>query len=90
MNAPGEDSQAALTAAYAEYRSAMSSWRSAAKAGNAELTEPAADRLLHARVELYRCLLATGWAPPPAVVVQLDRDVALVEAPTDFDALLGV
>lgn len=80
----------ALARAYAEYRSAMRSWRSAAKAEHAESEERAADRLLTARVVLYRCLLATGWHPPAAVEVQLDRDVALVEAPQDFEALLGV
>lgn len=79
-----------LERAYAEYRTAMSGWRASAKAAHPEATERAADRLLVARVALYRCLLATGWTPPPAVEVQLDRDAALVAAPADFDALLGV
>ena len=83
-------SQDELARAYTAYRAAMAGWRAAAKAGNAESAERAADRLLHARVDLYRRLVATGWTPPPAVEVQLDRDVALVEAPTDFEALLGV
>lgn len=82
---PAED---ALRAAYEDYRAAMTSWRAAAKAGNADTTEHFAERLLRARVVLYRCLVATGWTPPAAVEVQLDRDVALVEAPADFEALL--
>jgi hypothetical protein len=81
--------QEKLHAAYQEYRSAMSAWRGAAKAESAETAERYADRLLHARVALYRTLVETGWVPPAAVGVQLDRDVALVDAPQDFDALLG-
>lgn len=77
-----------LRGAYEDYRAAMTSWRAAAKAGHAEATERTAARLLNARVVLYRCLVATGWSPPAAVEVQLDRDAALVAAPTDFDALL--
>lgn len=80
--------RAALQDAYAEYRAAMTGWRAAAKVGHKDTTERTTDRLLAARVRLYRCLLATGWAPPPAVEVQLDRDAALVAAPSDFDALL--
>lgn len=82
--------QAELARAYAGYRAAMTGWRAASKAGDAETAERAADRLLQARVELYRSLVASGWQPPPTVVVQLDRDAALVAAPSDFDALLGV
>lgn len=78
-----------LHAAYQEYRSAMTAWRAAAKAESTEAGERQADRLLHARVALYRTLVETGWVPPPAIGVQLDRDVALVDAPQDFDALLG-
>jgi putative intracellular protease/amidase len=77
-----------LRSAYEAYRAAMTSWRAAAKAGNPDTTQAMADRLLEARVVLYRSLVATGWEPPAAVEVQLDRDVALVSAPTDFDALL--
>jgi hypothetical protein len=77
-----------LRGAYEDYRAAMTSWRAAAKAGNPEATERTAERLLNARVVLYRCLLATGWAPPAAVEVQLDRDAALVGTPADLEALL--
>lgn len=79
-----------LDGAYAEYRGAMTGWHAACKAAHPETTERAAERLLQARVDLYRCLLATGWEPPHAVEVQLDRDAALVAAPRDFDELLGV
>ena len=81
--------QSRLHAAYQEYRAAMSAWRAAAKAESAETDERYADRLLHARVVLYRTLVESGWVPPATVAVQLDRDIALVEAPQDFDALLG-
>jgi hypothetical protein len=81
--------QAELQDAYEHYRSAMRSWRSAAKAGNAEATERAAELLLTARVTLYRSLLATGWVPPQAVEVQLDRDAALLDAPAEFDPMLA-
>jgi hypothetical protein len=80
--------QTELRGAYEDYRAAMTSWRAAAKAGNPETTERAAARLLSARVVLYRCLVSTGWAPPPAVEVQLNRDAALVAAPDDFEDLL--
>ena len=82
--------QEELARAYEDYRGAMRTWRAAGKAGHPETTERAAELLLHARVVLYRSLVATGWEPPAAVEVQLDRDVALVDAPTDFDALLAV
>ncbi|MCW2680896.1 MAG: hypothetical protein JWM62_2297 [Frankiales bacterium] len=85
-----DPTQVELDGAYAEYRAAMTGWRAASKAGHVETTERAAERLLHARVVLYRSLVASGWDPPADVEVQLDRDVALVEAPADFKALLAV
>lgn len=78
-----------LSCAYAEYRSAMSGWRAAAKAGSPRVGELAADRLLQARVTLYRALVASGWGPPPGVSAQLERDAALIETPDDFEALLN-
>lgn len=89
MPAAGHDvTTEELASAYEEYRGAMTSWRAAAHVGDSGTAERAADRLLHARVELYRRLVADGWAAPHAVEVQLDRDAALVAAPADFDALL--
>ena len=82
--------QRALQAAYQAYRSAMIAWRSAAKAGHVGTVQQAAERLLHARVRLYRTLVATGWEPPGPVGAQLDRDAALVEANEDFETLLTV
>ncbi len=87
--APRDDPQAELASAYEAYRSAMRTWRAAAGAGHAETTERAAELLLAARVTLYCSLVATGWSPPAAVEVQLERDVELVSAPTDFEALLS-
>jgi hypothetical protein len=77
-----------LQQAYAQYRAAMASWRSASKVGSGELVESAGDRLIGARVTLYRTLLETGWVPPAGVAVQLDRDIALVEVPEDLESLL--
>ena len=89
MREAAEDiADAQLRRAYEDYRSAMTCWRSAAKAGDPGTAQRYAEQLIRARVVLYRSLLATGWNPPPTVEVQLDRDVALVEAPADFDALL--
>lgn len=77
-----------LQQAYAEYRTAMAAWRSASRAGSSDVVESAGNRLIHARVALYRALVATGWDPPPGVAVQLDRDIALVEVPEDLESLL--
>lgn len=88
MEQPRDRAHAELHDAYQDYRTAMSAWRAAAKAGSAAGTEATAERLLHARVRLYRTLVATGWGPPPAVGAQLERDAALIETPEDFDELL--
>ena len=79
--------EAELQRAYAEYRAAMTAWRAADKAN--ATTDETDDRLLQARVQLYRALVGTGWAPPAGVTVQLERDIALVEAPRDFEAVLA-
>ena len=81
--------QAELHASYQAYRSAMATWRAASKAGHPETTERAADSVLVARVALYRSLLATGWEPPHEVEAQLDRDVALLAAPAEFEKMLA-
>ena len=80
---------AELEAAYDVYRSATSTFRAAYRAGQPDVTDRAAERLLVARVGLYRALLATGWHAPAPVVVQLERDAALLAAPRDFNALLA-
>lgn len=61
-----------------------------AKAGSPLAGEFAADRLLQARVTLYRALVASGCGPPPGVTAQLERDAALIDTPDDFEALLSV
>ena len=81
--------QAELQSAYEEYRSAMTAWRSAVKAGSSTGTDATMERMLRARVALYRALLAAGWDAPAPVAHQLERDAALLEAPADFDALVG-
>ncbi|MEX2291390.1 MAG: hypothetical protein WD794_13835 [Mycobacteriales bacterium] len=78
-----------LQAAYQRYRSAASAWRSASKAQSAQTCEAAAERLLHARVGLYRLLVASGWGPPAGVGAQVERDAALLEVPGDLEALLA-
>lgn len=78
--------QVELQRAYAEYRAAMAAWRAAAKATGS--TDDADERLLQARVTLYRALVGTGWVAPAGVEVQLERDIALVEAPSDFESVL--
>lgn len=82
--------QRTLQAAYAEYRSAMAVWRAVSRSDARPASEAADERLLAARVGLYRALVDSGWTPPPGLTAQLERDAALLEAPEDFDALLGV
>ena len=84
-------SEAELDAAYQAYRSAMTTWRGASKAGHPEASDAAADRLLHARVALYKALIGTGWGPPPEVQKQIERDAALIAVPVDeLESLLAV
>lgn len=77
-----------LEQAYQDYRVAMAAWRAASQARVPALVDEAGDRLIAARVGLYRALVGTGWQAPPAVAVQLDRDIALVDVPEDLEALL--
>jgi hypothetical protein len=82
------DGRMELQQAYQEYRVAMAAWRAASPTAAREQVDRAAERLIAARVTLYRSLVATGWEPPAAVAVQLDRDIALVDVPEDLEALL--
>ena len=82
--------QQTLHGAYAEYRAAMSAWRAADRSDDGRVVEAADERLLCARVALYRALVDSGWSPPAGLTAQLERDAALLAAPDDFDALLGV
>lgn len=82
--------QQTLHGAYAEYRAATSAWRAAGRSDEARVTHAADERLLSARVALYRALVDSGWSPPAGLTAQLERDAALLAAPDDFDALLGV
>lgn len=82
--------QQTLHGAYAEYRAAMRAWRAASRSQHGPVTEAADEQLLSARVALYRALVDSGWSPPAGLSAQLERDAALLAAPDDFDALLGV
>ena len=82
--------QRTLHGAYAEYRTAMAAWRAASRSDDGPVAEAADERLLSARVALYRALVDSGWSPPAGISAQLERDAALLAAPEDFDALLGV
>lgn len=78
-----------LHRAYQEYRSAMAAWRSATKVGSTSGTDATTERMLRARVALYRALVATGWSAPAPVAHQIERDAALLEAHAGFDAVLS-
>jgi hypothetical protein len=65
-----------LEQAFARYRETQAALRGKAKPTLAEV-----DAALEARVELYRCLVETGWDAPDPVARQIDLDAALVEQP---------
>jgi hypothetical protein len=65
-----------LETAFARYRATQAALRGRSKPTLAEV-----DAALEARVELFRCLVESGWQPPEPVVRQIDLDAALVEQP---------
>lgn len=89
MDDQGTDAFPDLHVPYREYRTAMAGWRAAARAEDRAASDAAADRLLQARVTLYRALVTSGWGPPPGLSAQLERDAALIDTPDDFEALLN-
>jgi hypothetical protein len=65
-----------LEQAFARYRAAQRALRGRSEPGLAEV-----EAALAARVELFRCLVATGWEPPEPVARQIDLDAVLIEQP---------
>jgi len=76
--------EAALDAAYEEYRVACLALRA-----RHLISDEGADRVVRARVALCRQLVLTGWAPPAPVRIQLERDEALLATPQITDELLA-
>ena len=70
------DEAAELQGAFARYRAAQAVLR-----GHRKPTLEEVDAALEARVELFRCLVDSGWKPPDLVTRQIDLDAALVEQP---------
>lgn len=80
-----------LENAFAAYKSASAAWRAAsATRARTPHVDLCAERLVRARVHLYEQLTAGGWAAPPQVTQQLERDRALVALPDDLEALLSL
>lgn len=65
-----------LEAAFARYRLTQDTLRGLANPDLAQI-----EAALVARVELYRCLVESGWQPPEPVARQIDLDAALIEQP---------
>jgi hypothetical protein len=65
-----------LETAFARYRETQAALR-----GRSKPTLHEIDAALQARVELFRCLVDSGWQPPEPVARQIDLDAALVEQP---------
>jgi hypothetical protein len=76
MGSMGGHSSSELELAFTRYRAAQEALR-----GRANPALDAVDAALEARVELFRCLLRTGWQAPEPVARQLRLDEALVLQP---------
>ena len=72
--APSEPTD--LARAFEQYRRAQAAMRGLRKPTLEEV-----ERALEARVELYRCLVESGWHAPEGVARQIDLDAALVDQP---------
>jgi hypothetical protein len=70
------DERAELQAAFARYRAAQTAIRGRRKPALADI-----EAALTARVELFRCLVDSGWQPPEPLARQIDLDAALVQQP---------
>jgi hypothetical protein len=68
---------AVLERLFTRYRRALADNRTAGPARSLATAEA----VLEARVVLFEHLVATGWAPPPAVERQLALDALLMEQP---------
>jgi hypothetical protein len=65
-----------LTRAFERYRRAQATLR-----GHGKPTLAQVEAALAARVELFRCLVDSGWQAPEGVARQIDLDAALVDQP---------
>ncbi|MCU1590904.1 MAG: hypothetical protein JWP11_2160 [Frankiales bacterium] len=70
------DEPTELEAAFARYRAAQLALRGHHKPALADV-----EAALEARVELFRCLVASGWVAPETVARQIDLDAVLVDQP---------
>jgi hypothetical protein len=65
-----------LRAAFARYRAAQTALRGLRKPALEEV-----EAALQARVELFRCLVESGWEAPERLAKQIGVDAALVDEP---------
>lgn len=65
-----------LESAFERYRTTQAALRGRLSPSLAEIEDA-----LAARVELFRCLVDTGWQPPEPVARQIDLDAVLVKQP---------
>ena len=65
-----------LETAFARYRAAQTVLRMQRNPSLADI-----EAALEARVQLFRCLVDSGWQPPETVTRQIDLDAALVDQP---------
>ncbi|MBK5307661.1 MAG: hypothetical protein JJD92_13310 [Frankiaceae bacterium] len=72
---PGEE-PTQLEKAFERYRIAQAVLRGHRKPSLLEV-----EAALESRVELFRCLVESGWQAPAAVTRQIDLDAALVAQP---------
>jgi hypothetical protein len=70
----GLDESVELEATFARYRAAQAALRYHRKPSLQEV-----ETALEARVELFRCLVDSGWNPPEPVIRQISLDAALVD-----------
>ena len=76
MSIMPRDEATELQAAFARYRAAQAALR-----GHRNPSLVDIEKALEARVELFRCLVDTGWQAPEPVARQIDLDAALVDQP---------
>jgi hypothetical protein len=70
------DEATELQTAFARYRAAQATLRGHRKPTLAEV-----EAALEARVELFRCLVDSGWQAPEVVARQINLDATLVAQP---------
>ena len=76
MRIVGSHTGTELERAFARYRETQTALR-----GRSDPSLNDIEAALAARVELFRCLVDTGWQPPEPVARQIDLDAVLVEQP---------